>query len=215
MLTLLRGLTMLSGATLMLGSGVLLLISVLSALDEDNRGRLPGILFVGVLLILAFLLGRFLWNLEFSASRRDKPRGSLEDFIRDLGVVTVAQVARFVGVSEQEAESLIQQLVARGEINLVFESEKGAYVVHPFIPEWTPAIPKPSVPQATAPSVTAPASSSGVLVALRSLHHRCPSCNAPQEFGGAKSGDKVACDYCGTTFLVVATSSSPEQGRAS
>ncbi|WP_338863417.1 hypothetical protein [Myxococcus stipitatus] len=213
MLTLLRGLTMLSGATLMLGSGVMLLISILSALDEDNRGRLPGILFVGVLLILAFLFGRFLWNLEFSGPRQGKRRGSLEDFIRDLGVVTVAQVARFTGVSEQEAESLIQQLIARGEINLVFESEKGAYVVHPFIPEWTPAIPKPSVP--LAPSVTAPASSSGVVVAIRSLHHRCPSCNAPQELGGAKPGDTVACPYCGSSFQVVATSSSPEQGRAS
>ncbi|MCP3167931.1 hypothetical protein [Myxococcus qinghaiensis] len=124
----------------------------------------------------------------------------------------MADVAGFCEVSEQIAERFILDLIARDKINLVFAPERGVYVVHPFIPAWAPAIPQSGVVEPIPLSEVGELklSSSGlVLVSTRPLAHRCPSCNAPQDLGGAGPGDKRVCPYCDCAFQVVESSVSP------
>ncbi|MCE9671572.1 hypothetical protein LY474_27575 [Myxococcus stipitatus] len=240
MLRVLGCLGMLSGAVLILGAVLSACANVLLLARERTTQVLPTFIFAAITVGIPFLLGRFLWKKGLSSWERSKPshwtsptsvseafsEERLADFIRAKEEVTVADVAGFCQVSEQQAERMIRNLITRNEINRVFDLEKKAYVVPHFTPGRTPAASSPTIvvpdfvsvwpstnPQPQ-PNVAEPApivhmsggnpiSSSGVQVSLRSLGHRCPSCNAPQDIDGARPGDKRLCPYCDIAFQVV------------
>ncbi|NTX39351.1 hypothetical protein HUA78_33440 [Myxococcus sp. CA033] len=176
----------------------------------------------GVMVVLPFLLGQFLWKKGRSSQEEREPAhwvtptvesrdpmAELADFIRSKGDVTVKDVAIFCQVSEEKAEQLILKLIAAGEINRVFEPQKGAYVVSSFTPGRTSAGLLSSAVSRGNVSADASASSENVTVSTRRLEHRCPSCNAPQDLGESSPGDKRVCPYCDIAFLVVAASPGP------
>jgi len=233
---------MLSGAALILSAVLSACANVLLVARERTTQVLPTLVFAAITVGIPFLLGRFLWRKGLSSWERSKPshwtsptgvsesfsEERLADFIRAKEEVTVADVARFCQVSEQQAERMIRNLITRNEINRVFDPEKKAYVVPQFtsgrapvassptivipipdfVPVWPSANPQPQ-PHVAEPAPIVhvsgghPVSSSGVQVSLRSLGHRCPSCNAPQDIDGARPGDKRLCPYCDIAFQVV------------
>ncbi|WP_342376634.1 MarR family transcriptional regulator [Myxococcus stipitatus] len=167
----------------------------------NSQGRTGGIILLVLICIPLVLLGRLLWKAGRSPFRSAARRAELGAFLRDKEEFTVAQVALFCGVSDARAQRLVERLIARGELHVVFVPERGAYAIPSraskwTFPEWMPAIPR----QAPA----SPAPPDGGPVAIRRLLHRCPSCNAPHELTGARVGDRVRCPYCDNAFQVVA-----------
>lgn len=216
---------MLSGGVLVVGAALGALGVVVVTVRETTTKIMPTLFVTVVIVVLPFLLGRFLWKKGRSAWEGSEPSqgaarridpgallAALRDFLHSKGEVTVTDLAGFFKLPEQKSEELIQMLIARGEINLAFVPEKGVYVVPPFIPAWAPAIPQPSVVEPIPLSEVGGgklASSGVVLVSTRRLEHRCPSCNAPQDLDGASPGDKRVCPYCGIAFQLVDASASP------
>jgi|GEM_PF-3092548 len=147
-------------------------VGVVQVVAPDEGKRAADGAGIVLMALVFFLVGRFLWKKGMSPFRNARLREQLRGFVHAQPRIRVSDVAAQLALPEAKVEALLNTLIARHEVDLVYLSGARAYIHRDA---WERG---------------------------RNVARRCPSCDAPVVAEAAMPGDKVVCDYCSAAFLV-------------